>query len=328
MTLQPIIFVLVYVITTPAVWGPWVFVEEWRTSRWIYVHDLRSGEVVHTIERGGTPTVAGDLLLIHEVEAGARALRLPDLTEIWRGARRETGVESDGWLRACLTFGPDGTAYATLGMGSGSEQSGIVGFDPSTGEVLFECGGWEENAGFAHAHPVVAGGLVWMQVDDAIVGMDPRTGEYRRSHRPKARMSGDRILAVADGMVFVLDTQTPGSFGEDKHLQAIDSVSGDLRWSAPLTPARPLEQPHVVSSPVVTGRAVYIADRSGVVRAFGTGSGEARWTVETGHPIGNVYDEVLMAQEDESFFDEDAQAVLPGDGILYIRTDTGVVALR
>ncbi|MGP3974036.1 outer membrane protein assembly factor BamB family protein [Streptomyces sp. 8N114] len=316
------------VISTPAVWGTWVFVEEWRTSRWIYVHDLRSGEVVHTIERGGTPTVVGDLLLIHEVEAGARALRLPDLTEVWRGARSEIGVESDGWLRACPTFGPDGTAYAALGMGNGSEQSGIVAFDPSTGEVLFECGGWEEHAGFAHAHPVIAEDLVWTQVGNAIVGMDPRTGEQRHSHRPTARMNGDRGLAVTDGKVFVLDRPTPGPFGDDSHLQAIDSVSGDLQWSAPLTPTRPLEPVQVVGSPVVAGGTVYVADKSGVVRAFSTESGEARWTIETGHGVGNVHDDVLLSQVGESYFDEDAQAVLPGDGIVYIRTETGVVALQ
>lgn len=76
----------------------------------------------------------------------------------------------------------------------------------------------------------------------------------------------------------------------------------------------------MVGSPVVAGSAVYVADRSGVVRAFGTGSDEARWTVETGQRIGNVYDEVLMAREGGSYYDEDAQAVLPGDGILYIST--------
>ncbi|MFB4295196.1 PQQ-binding-like beta-propeller repeat protein [Actinomadura sp. NTSP31] len=314
------------VIAAPAVWGPWVFVEEWRTSRRIYVHDLRSGEVVHTIERGGTPTVVGDLLLIHEVEAGARALWLPDLTEAWRGVRGEGGVQSDGWLRACPAFGPDGTAYAALGGWHGVPRSGIVGFDPATGTVLFEHDGADETF-FALGHPVVAEGLVWTQVDEDVVGMDSATGEPRRRHRPTARMHG-RAVTVADGMIFVVDRPMRSPFGNDEHLQAIDSTSGRLRWSAPLVPAGSPGDLQVVGSPVVAGGAIYVADTSGVVRAFGAGTGQVRWAVETGHRIGNAYDDVLMSQQGESWFDEDAQAVLPGDGIIYARTNTGVVALR
>ncbi|MFI8850140.1 PQQ-binding-like beta-propeller repeat protein [Streptomyces sp. NPDC053499] len=315
------------VIAAPAVWGPWVFVEEWRTSRWIHVHDLHSGEIVHTIKRGGTPTVVGDLLLIHEAEAGARAVRLPELTEVWCGARFESGVESCNWLRACPAVGPDGMAYAALGAGWGIEQSGIVGFNPATGRVLFEQNGWEETW-FAFAHPVVADGLVWTTEGDAVVGMDPRTGERRRVHRPMAGMTGERGPAIADGMVFVLDRPRPGPFTDDKHLQAIDSVNGDLMWSVPLTPERPFESLQVVGSPVVAGGTVYCADASGVVRAFGTGSGEARWSVETGHPIDSVFHHVLLGEQGEKWFSEEAQAILPGEGMLYVRTGAGVVALR
>lgn len=313
------------VVSTPAVWGPWVFVEEWRTSRWVYVHDLRSGTVVHTIERGGTPTVVGDLLVIHEPEAGARVLRLPDLTEVWRGARSATRGDT-GWLRSSPALGPDGTAYAALGRGPGVQNSGIVGFETATGVVLFERNGWDETW-FAHAHPVVAEGLVWAQADDAVVGLDPRTGEQRRTHR-LPHWPGDRGLAVADRMLFVVDRPTPGPFANDEQLLAVDSTSGELRWSAPFTSVRSFDPLQVVGSPVVAGDAVYVADTAGVVRAFDVATGAARWTVETGQRIGAVQEDVLVSDVAESCFDESAQALLPGDGILYVRTDTGVIALR
>jgi outer membrane protein assembly factor BamB len=141
-------------------------------------------------------------------------------------------------------------------------------------------------------------------------------------------MTGDRALAVADGMVFVLDRPDPGLFGGDAHLQAVDSFSGDLLWSAPLTATRPLEPLQVVGSPVIAGGTVHVADKSGVVRAFSAASGEARWTVGTGHRVGTVHDDVLLSQAGESRYDEDAQAIVPGDGIVYVRTDAGVVALQ
>ncbi|GAA4636362.1 hypothetical protein GCM10023196_085800 [Actinoallomurus vinaceus] len=64
-----------------------------------------------------------------------------------------------------------------------------------------------------------------------------------------------------------------------------------------------------------------------MVRAFAADSGEVRWTITTGHRIGDVRDDILVGKDDESAFDEDAQAVLPADGILYVRADAGVVAL-
>ena len=303
------------VITSPAVWGNWIFVEEFRTSRWIYVHELNSGKVVHTIERGGTPTVVGDLLLIHEVDAGARALRLPDLTELWRGV---DCIYSDDWLRARPSVGPDGAAYTGLG-GDG----GIIGFVPATGGVLFETTGTDDRM-IMPVRPVIASGLVWTVDADAIIGLDPTTGERRRSHPSDAWKSARSPAVADDGLILVLNRDRPGPFGDDTSIAGIDGTSGEARWSAPLSPAlRP-----VVGAPVVAGDAVYVGDTEGMVHAFGTREGDARWTVDTGHAIDSVFDDVLMAQADRQQLDEDAQAVLPGEDMLYVRTSAGVVALR
>lgn len=310
------------VIAAPVVWRNRVFVEEFRNSRWIYMHDLHSGEVVHTITRGGTPTLVGDLLLIHEVDAGARALRLPDLTELWRGV---DGLFSDAWLRACPSPGPDGTAYAALGTGLG-RCGGVIGFVPATGEVLFESTGTDDSM-VSPVRPVFAEGLVWTVDDGGIAALDPRTGERRRSHASDARKRAASPAVAGDVVLFVA-RERPGPFGNGTSLRGIDSTSGEPRWTAPLTStgSSPLQQ--TIGPPVVAGDTVYVSDASGTISAFGIGAGDTRWTVETGEPIASVFDDVLLTQPGDQVLDEDAQAVVPGEGVLYVRTEAGVVALR
>lgn len=58
--------------------------------------------------------------------------------------------------------------------------------------------------------------------------------------------------------------------------------------------------------------------------AFDTGTGERRWTVETGERILHPCD----VDDFDDQYHEHGLAVLPGDGVLYVRTSAGVVALR
>lgn len=321
------------IITAPAVWNTWVFVEEEQSSGWVYVHDLRSGQVIHTIKKGGCPTVAEDLLLLQDIGAGARALQLPDLAEIWRSKDDQGAFE--GWLRVSPAIAPDGLAYAAFGSESQRTDCGLAGFDLRTGELRFERSDYEEDgesAGglmFKLAHAVVAEELVWMPVtreQDAdgspgparrheIVGLDPRSGRERWTYRLEDGYSwSDQAVAVDAGTVYVL-----AGPGGTEHLQAIDITTQQLRWSA-----------HVPSpqacSPVLAGGVVYTVTRDGTLQTFDAATGEQRWVLETGHEITNSYD-FLGNEADGAYYEEDSQAVLPTDGMVYLRTGTGIVSL-
>ncbi len=316
------------VVTAPAVWDTWVFVEESESTGWVYVHDLRSGEVVRTIKDGGCPTVIGDTLLLHEIGAGARMLRLPELTRIWRSD--EEHGEYEGWLRASPALA-GGVAYAALGYEPRRTHTGVTAFDVRTGAQAFHRAGGDrsgEGLSFDTAHAIVAEGLVWIPAvrygdgDDRrpgnrIVGLDPRSGETRwvfELGSPAAAQTG--AVAVSGGTVYFA-----GSAGTDpiERLYAVDVGTRRPRWSVPLPAGR-------VGSPVLAGGMVHLADRKGTVSAFDVRDGALVWTAETGEEIVGLAD----LQEDESlaYYEEDGQVVLPGDDVVYVRTAAGVVALR
>ncbi|GAA4632271.1 hypothetical protein GCM10023196_064990 [Actinoallomurus vinaceus] len=314
------------IITAPAVWNTWVFVEEGQSSGWVYVHDLRSGEVVRTIKNGGCPTVVGDLLLLQDIGAGVRVLRLPELTEVWRS--KDDVFE--GWLRVDPAIAPNGLAYAAFGSESQRTDCGLAGFNVQTGELTFERSDHEEDTEFTDGflfrpvHAVVAEGLVWAPVtrkrdghprSQAIVGLDPRSGHERWAYRLEAdRPWCDRAVAVAADTDYVI----AGS-GAAEQLQAIDIATREMRWSVRLPSTQ-------AGSPVLARSVIYTVTRDGVIQVFDAATGGLRWTLDTGHKITNSY-EFLGSEADGAFYEEDGQAVLPADGMLYLRTDAGVVAL-
>jgi outer membrane protein assembly factor BamB len=64
------------------------------------------------------------------------------------------------------------------------------------------------------------------------------------------------------------------------------------------------------------------------VQAFDAATGEPRWTVETGQEIISSYDYFDNADDGAYYEEEHGLAVLPGDGMIFVRTGAGVVALR
>lgn len=197
------------IVTDPALWNSWVLVYEGEYSGRVYVHDVRTGEVLRTIEGGGCPTVEGDVLLLHELNDGVWALALPTLETLWHRKGEATGGDAafGGWVRTSPAISPDGTAYAALGFEDHHTHSGVTAFEVATGEEVFELGDdsqpcpGDENAEdwvlFSPTHAVAAQGLVWMTVDRnhedgghdwpyvsaEVAGLDPRTGERRWTYR-------------------------------------------------------------------------------------------------------------------------------------------------
>ncbi|WP_067831641.1 hypothetical protein [Actinomadura kijaniata] len=75
---------------------------------------------------------------------------------------------------------------------------------------------------------------------------------------------------------------------------------------------------------MVAGGVVHVAATTGTVSAFDTAAGAPRWIVETG---AEVLHPVHLAPLGDQYL-EHGLAVLPGDGILHVRTSAGLVALR
>lgn len=317
------------IVTSPAVYGTWVFVEEGQSTGWVYVHDVGSGRVLHTIKQGGCPTVFGDILLLQDINAGVRAVRLPDLTPLWRS---EEDDDFEGWLRVSPALGGDDVACAAFGNEAHRTCCGVTAFDIRTGQQLFHR---EDNEEIGEEHgpygdsgepvlfvpepAVAAEGLVWLSVvrerqdgsqTPEILGLDPRSGADRWSYGLAPESNGcSRVAVSADSVYF-----TTGD-----RLYAVDLTSRELRWSASVTAE--------TGSPVLATGEVYTAARNGTVQAFDAATGEPRWTVETGQEVISSYDYFDTAG-DGAYYEEDDPAVVPGDGLIYLRSRTGVVALR
>jgi outer membrane protein assembly factor BamB len=152
-----------------------------------------------------------------------------------------------------------------------------------------------------------------------VVGLDPQTGEQVWGYLPDPGRDNevDAAVAVADGTVYLVETlrDTPPE-QDSARLHAVDIATGRPRWIRPFGSC--------AGSPVVAGRTVYVATFTGTVSAFDTGTGEKRWTAETGEQILHP----CYVDDFGDQYREHGLAVLPGDGLLYVRTSAGVVALR
>ncbi|MEU7900607.1 PQQ-binding-like beta-propeller repeat protein [Nonomuraea sp. NPDC049152] len=326
---------------TPAVWNDWVFVE---AARGLQVHDVRSGDLVRELDDDGCPTVVGNLLLVHGLNAGIRAFRLPDLMLVWSKGW-------SGWMRVSPAISEEGTAYAALGFEEQHTHGGLLAFDPATGEEMFhrddayegcplrQTEGAEDWLTFSPVHPVVGEGLVWLPRDRGhsdeghdpgpwnaleIVGLDPRTGEDRWCHRldPTLESYAAGAVAVADGTVYfgaaLCGEPTPSmELDATLVLHAIDIASNTTRWTRVLQ--------GLAAAPEVDGGVVYTATDLGEVSALDAATGDVLWAAETGAKISQPH---AFVEEPSDSYDEGGAAVLKADEMLYVRTDAGVVALR
>ncbi|RNG17823.1 PQQ-binding-like beta-propeller repeat protein [Streptomyces botrytidirepellens] len=326
---------------TPAIWNSWVFVE---VVGGLHVHDVRSGDLVGTLDDNGCPTIVGDLLLVHALNTGIRAFRLPDVIPVW-------SKDWSGWMRVSPGVSEEGTAYAALGFEEQRTHGGLLAFDPATGDEVFRRGDAYEDCPlrrteeaedwmtFAPVRAVVGGGLVWLPRDRGhmdeghdpgpwnaleIVGLDPRTGEDRWCHRldPALESYAAGAVAVADGTVYFGaepggEPGSPVDVDAGPVLHAIDIASGATRWT------RDLEG--LAASPVLDGQVIYTATGSGEISELDAATGDILWSVEAGAGISHPD---AFVEEPFASYDEGGAAVVKGDGMLYVRTDAGVVALR
>ncbi|TDD64393.1 hypothetical protein E1293_41560 [Actinomadura darangshiensis] len=324
-----------------AVWRDRVFVAEIEDGHFEYdenadgevrVHDLATGTLVETLPGGGYPAVVGDTLLLYGLNDGVRAFGLPDLTPCWHAK------EAGGRVQTVPAVGPGGAVYLTGGFEGNRTHGGVMRVDPLTGDAtgfdtdeedLAEPAGWDVSKA---VHAAVAEGLVWLPVDrwrsgeeppfdGAITGRDPLDGAVRWIHRLPETPAG--AVAVADGTLFVaLNEPGDGGHGEPSFAQAvtaIDIAERVVRWTRPLPGTG-------AGSPVLAGGLVYMAVREGRVLALDAVSGDLRWEADLGERI--LDKEEMGYFDEECAYEEDGQVIVPGEGVLYVRTTAGVVALR
>jgi outer membrane protein assembly factor BamB len=190
-----------------------------------------------------------------------------------------------------------------------------------------EWGDDERLAYFGQAHAVLAEGRVWMPAyrDDGeawraqVVGLDPRSGEQVWGYLPDPERDNevDSSVAVSDGTLFLVEILRDVPQEEDRaRLHAVDIASGHARWVRSFGSC--------AGSPVVAGSTVYVSAFDGAVSAFDARTGEARWTAEAG---GKILHPCFVNDFGDQYHGH-GLAVLLGDGVLYVWTDAGVVALK
>jgi outer membrane protein assembly factor BamB len=72
---------------------------------------------------------------------------------------------------------------------------------------------------------------------------------------------------------------------------------------------------------VIAGNCLYLATRTGVVHAVDRTTGLELWRVDVEAPVPSWDDDLRD-------YHEDGMAILPVGDTLYVRTESGVVALR
>ncbi|MCK2218210.1 PQQ-binding-like beta-propeller repeat protein [Actinomadura sp. ATCC 31491] len=348
--------------SAPAVWGDLLFLPDRDYEGCVFVRDRLTGALLRRIKGGaGCCTIAGDVVLLADLNGGVRALDLPELTPRWHSTRWTGLIEADPAVSAA------GSAYAALGFEGHHTHSGVVAFDVRSGTGIFEVGDDqdgqcplrteilsarndeddEDDEGpsdwvlFGQAHPAVAEGLVWMPVrrehsDDGfhpepwtsaeVVGLDPATGQQRWLFQldPHRRSEISGAIAVADGRIFFIAVQggpvrTEAEPTFDAMLYAVDIATAAPAWKIQL-PALP------VGSPVLADGLIYLAARDGTLATYQALTGRLGWESHLGEEIvGGQYELTEYLGAD---YAEEGLPVLPANGMIYVRTRTGITALR
>ncbi len=128
-------------------------------------------------------------------------------------------------------------------------------------------------------------------------------------------------VAITNGVVYFTVAHIGSPDEEDATasyaLHAVDIATKRPRWTIALSEL-------AVGAVVLASGCVLTGTNAGRVHAFEADTGQPAWTVETGHEIVDYYD---FAEDTGAYYEEDGQAVLLGDGRIYVRTRAGIVAL-
>ncbi|GAA2624781.1 hypothetical protein GCM10010399_65220 [Dactylosporangium fulvum] len=312
------------VAALPAVTGDLVFVE---AGEQVFAHDRRTGRVRWRIPEISSHhgAVAGDVLLVlHDLHTAA-AYDAATGDRRWRVASAPDGGFG---LLASFPMVAGGRMFLTEGFEGNHTHGGLHAVDLDTGALLWgfhdtqlECerpGCEGDDLTVAPNHPVYARGLVWVvrgrwcgadgTASLELVGFDPQTG---REHVALAEPDGVDVGDVFGAApVFGPDlVYCPSGQG----LHALDPATGHLRWS------RRFAAP-VVGTPLLAGRTLHLAVEGGQLHAVDAGTGESRWDLTLDEPTS-------WSADAPGEYDEVATPLTLAGGVLYVATDSAVLAL-
>lgn len=171
-----------------------------------------------------------------------------------------------------------------------------------------------------HQGTAVHGDRSWKSCE--LVAFQPHDGDERHAFSPdplrELRPLG--APAAADGLVYVIfqDLGEPSSPDDPPQavLHAVDTATGAAVWS------RPLDHPPI-SGPVLAGGLLYLATSEGLLTAHDARTGTLRWSYDLGVALASA-----LRTDEHDQYTEEINPVLPGDGVLYVRTaDCSIVAL-
>ncbi|GIH07741.1 hypothetical protein Rhe02_58080 [Rhizocola hellebori] len=317
------------VAALPAVSGDLVLAE---AGEQIFAHDRGTGQVRWSVPEISSHhgVVVGDaVLMLHGLESAAAY-------DLSTGGRRWTSLETTAQLEHHYGFGllatfplvAGGRMFLTEGFEGNHTHGGLHAFDVESGAVLWgfhdtfvecehpDCDGNQQMV--APNHPVFARGLVWVIRDRwcdgdgtaalELIGFDPKTGKEQV------------IVAEPDeGGIGTVFSAAP-VFGADliyctrgNALHALDPGSGQLRWSREL-PAL------VVATPLLAEQTLHLATEGGQVHAIDAATGETRWNLTLDEPTS-------WSAESPGEYEEVTAPLTLADGVLYVATDSAILAL-
>lgn len=211
-----------------------------------------------------------------------------------------------------------GSVYA----GTGKSLSAI---DAATGQLIWRNEAWSQREGttstLTQGNGVLIGSVQWT----ALYGNDSKTGKMLwsasenglRNRGASASMHGTLLYLVSEKSFFILDaktgkvivrkplkynvdvTSTPLLtdneiiFGSADHgLIALDRETLEEKWTTPVGDALIYTSPYsrkrsttIETSPVISGKTIYVGASDGVLYGINKENGEKVWTYATGSPI-------------------------------------------
>lgn len=164
---------------------------------------------------------------------------------------------------------------------------------------------WSASCECSGQRPLVVGGVVYA-IDGygpqplalSLRAFDAATGTPKWSTFLGPSYNGDRLVAVGNGLVYVVRTAHPVVSMSDQ-LVAVDAGTGAIRWQ--VTPPAAGSNPVFLASPIVDGSRVFVAATSSgatLVSALDT-NGQVVWSLAVG---GEVFGDALAADPGHTLY--------------------------
>ncbi|HET9672280.1 MAG TPA: PQQ-binding-like beta-propeller repeat protein, partial [Actinomycetota bacterium] len=218
----------------------------------------------------GGIAVDDEAAYVADVDGGVTALELTSGEQRWT-------VDVGTTVAGAVTV--DGGRLYVSTIGSRTEPSAVVSLDARTGEELWRTGEDDEVAGLVST-PVLAGDALVVLEATGVLSLDPSDGAVRwrtdvvnpvrnppfpfqGTATPTVAADGDVVVAVdASGRVF-----------------ALEAASGTVRWD------HALNDPSLLSLPLLAGEQVLVPTDQGTLSAIDAGSGRLVGRLDAGAPL-------------------------------------------